>query len=132
MTEIFVPGPLRNPKQGSRGHWAKHQRWVNSWRDRTAERLRVALLVEKPRPRLVDPRVPKRVHFLAVTANAWDDDNIVVGMSPMRDALKQAGIIHDDSKASGHTFTYDQKIDRANRGVLITWDLVETKETITT
>lgn len=122
---VFVPGPLRNPMNGSHGHWSKHRRWAKDWRERTHQHLFVAL---RGRRDLPTAAAPKRVHFLLHTHNNWDDDAYGPGLKPVRDALKDAGVIHDDSKKSGHTFTYDQKIARAHRGVLITWDLASVSE----
>lgn len=106
---------------GSHGHWSKHRRWAKDWRERTHQHLFVAL---RGRRGLPPATAPKRVVFFASTANAWDDDGLRAGMKPVRDALKDAGVIHDDAPASGHVFVYTQQIDRAHRGVEITWDLI--------
>ena len=116
---VFVPGPLRNPLNGQRDIWQKHRRWAKQWRERTAERLRLALLT--PRRLEVDPRTPKRITFTAHVASLWDDDNLPAGLKSIRDGLRDGGIIHDDGPASGHTFVYAQVRDRANRGVEIEW-----------
>jgi hypothetical protein len=47
-------------------------------------------------------------------------DGLRAGMKPMRDALKDAGLIDDDKPSAGHQFVYGQRIYRANRGVKIT------------
>jgi len=115
---VFVPGPLRNPMRGSHGHWRKHARWAKSWRERTAERLRIERLLH-PRmwQELGDAAVPKHVAFLARTARAWDDDNLRPGLKPVRDGLQDAGLIQSDASEAGHLFLYEQRVDVANRGV---------------
>jgi hypothetical protein len=118
---VFVEGPLHNPMNGSRGTWHKHARWARQWRERTG----MVLLAERGRGRC-GPRwpwpssLPKLVLFMAHTGATWDDDNLRAGMKPLRDALKDAGIIDDDKPRSGHIFSYSQRIDRAHRGVRIT------------
>lgn len=124
---VFVPGPLTNPLNGSHGHWSKHRKWAEDWRERTHHHLWLALRTQLPRVNAVRMDAayaarPKVVRFLAKTGNSVDDDNLRAMLKPCRDALKDARIIHDDAKHSGHTFLYDQVIDRAERGVLITWD----------
>lgn len=132
--EIFVPGPLRNPMNGSHGHWRKHARWARQWRERTHQRLFVQLAGRRGLPPATEPKV---VHLHAVTFNAWDDDNLRAGLKPMRDALKDAHVIHDDGPEKGpggevlpcrHHFIYTQEVDRLHRGVRITWDLLAATE----
>lgn len=114
--EVWVPGPLTNPMNGSHGHWSTHYRWAKDWRERTHQHLFAAIGAF----RLYNPREAKRVIFTAHTARRWDTDNLAAGMKPCRDALKDAGLIHDDGPDSGHRFEYAQRIDRQHRGVLIT------------
>jgi len=123
---VFVPGPLVNPMNGSHGHWAKHARWARTWRERAYLALFRDFMERRhlgSGPRMADGRVPKRITFLAQTGARWDDDNLRAGMKPIRDALKDAGIIHDDGPASGHTFCYEQIVNRKERGVQITVEL---------
>jgi hypothetical protein len=117
---VFVPGPLRNPMNGSHGHWSKHARWAREWRERTHAQLWVVVLQGWPLPEEMATWKPKRITFMAHTARRWDDDNLRAGMKPMRDALKDAGLIDDDGPKSGHEFIYQQVIDRHHRGVEIT------------
>ena len=117
---VFVPGPLRNPLNGPHGHWSKHARWARTWRERTHQQLWLALRGMDA----ADATCPKIVRFLAKTHNGVDDDNLRAMLKPCRDALKDARIIHDDAKDSGHVFVYEQMIDRGHRGVEITWEPV--------
>ncbi len=119
ILEVFVPGPLFNPMNGSQGSWHKHARWARQWRERTAERLRIALLVDLPYA--IDPASPKLIQFHAVVFNAFDADNLSACLKPCRDALKDARIIDDDRDSAGHSFLYWQQVDRkGERGVRIT------------
>lgn len=119
--EVFVPGPLYNPMNGAKGgHWAKRHRWARTWRERTAERLRVAILIERREWARVDPRAPKLVTFHAQTFNAFDGDGLSSALKPCRDALKDARLIDDDRDSAGHQFVYTQEIKRKERGVKIT------------
>lgn len=123
---VFVPGPLRNPLNGSHGHWSKHRAWAKDWRERTHHELWLALRMQLPRVNAVRMDAayaarPKQVRFLACTYNAVDDDNLRAMLKPCRDALKDARIIHDDGPTSGHVFVYQQRIARVERGVEIEW-----------
>ena len=123
--EVFVPGPLYNPTNGSQGAWRKHARWTQQWRNRTEQRLLlVKLLGDDPRWRAVDPAVPKRVTFLAHTARRWDSDNLCAGIKPIRDGVISAHLIDSDGPDSGHEFVYQQRIKPDERGVLITVELL--------
>jgi hypothetical protein len=117
---VFVPGPLFNPMNGSHGHWSKRARWAKGWRERTGMLLLSYLgqhyYFTAP-PRATEPKV---VTFHAQTGARWDDDNLRAGMKPIRDACKDAGLIHDDGPDSGHVFEYTQAINRQQRGVRIT------------
>jgi hypothetical protein len=119
--EIFVPGPLRNPLNGSQGaHWSKHSRWARQWRERTAERLRVFLLTEAREYR-PEPSILKAIEFHAVVFNPFDEDGLEAALKPCRDACKDARLIDDDRTSAGHAFTYRQTVDRKGaRGVHIT------------
>ena len=115
---VDVPGALRNPINGSWGHWRTHARAEASWRSRTAQRARVAVLL-RPGPRL-EPQTPKALTFTVYTANAWDDDEgLNAACKPVRDGLIDGGVIHGDGPAHGHTFAYRQTMARGRRGVEI-------------
>lgn len=120
---IFVPGPLRNPLNGSRGVWQKHARWARQWRERAG----TAFLVERQRrfgkwpwP----PEAPKRITFLAQTWATWDDDALRAGLKPIRDAVRDARIVVDDAPKWGHEWVYAQVINRGHRGVMITIEVL--------
>lgn len=114
--EVFVPGPLFNPVNGSHGHWSKRARWARQWKERTL----MAWFLKYQRRGELAPTAPKRIQFLAQTGARWDDDNLRVGLKPVRDALRDLGLIHDDGPDSGHEFTYAQQVNRTERGVRIT------------
>jgi hypothetical protein len=120
---VFVAGPLRNPMNGSHGHWSKHARWARQWRERTAQHLFVAQLSKQLWPRAT-PTVPKRIAFELRTWNRVDDDALGPMAKPCRDALMDAGVIHSDAPDSGHSFSYSQIINRAERGVRISVDVL--------
>jgi hypothetical protein len=121
MIDVFVPGPLTNPMNGSQGgHWSKHSRWARQWRERTAERFRVFLLTDGRRL-TIDAAAPKRIAFYAIVFNRFDGDGLEAALKPCRDALKDAHIIDDDRDSAGHVFGYEQHVDRKGaRGVRIT------------
>jgi hypothetical protein len=112
---IFVPGPIRNPLNGSHGHWSKHARWVKTERERTAY-----LILKLGWPAYSQsPTVPKRVDFLVYVARRFDDDNLAAACKPYRDALKDMRVIDDDGPARGHEFHYRQVVSKT-RGIEIT------------
>lgn len=115
---IFVPGKLQNPLNGSWGGWAKHARLARRWRYATTMAVYVAK--KSIRVDLVAAHVPKRVRFLVHTGAPWDCDNLAAACKPLRDGLRDAGLIHDDGPKSGHTFEYAQMVNRKDRGVEIT------------
>jgi len=133
LLAVFVPGPVKNPLNGSHGHWTKRARWAKGWRDKTSQ----AVLEGVPLYRCstnglvlgdvrVIPETPKRVVFLARTHNRMDDDNLRAALKPCRDGLRDMRVIHDDDPRSGHEFVYTQTIDRAHRGVEIRVTLRDT------
>lgn len=115
LLDIFVPGILRNPLNGSWGGWRKHARLAREWRDRTTNHLLIALRTGTfmPAPSLIEP---KRVLFTAYTGAQWDDDAIPGALKPVRDALVGI-VIHSDAPDSGHEFVYRQAVRREQRGV---------------
>ena len=123
--KVWVPGPLANPMNGTRGHWGKHARWAQQWRQRTEQRLLLEKLTGRDtRWREIDPELPKRVTFTAHTVRRWDDDNLRAGMKPIRDGVVSAHLIDSDALDSGHEFVYQQRIKPDERGVLITVELL--------
>ena len=116
---LWVPGKPVNPLNGSWGHWSKHARLAKSWRDRTS--LACYLAVQSRRlPEWLGPAsAPKAITFIVQTGAPWDDDALPAACKPLRDELVSLGIIHSDSKASGHRFAYDQVVKRYDRGVVI-------------
>lgn len=116
LLAVFVPGSVRNPLNGSHGHWSKRARWAKTWRERTVNVVAIGL---GHWPSEEASRMPKRVTFFARTHNRMDDDNLRAALKPVRDALRDMRVIHDDDPASGHEFVYEQVIDRARRGVEI-------------
>jgi hypothetical protein len=118
---VFVPGRLGNPLNGPHGHWSKHARWAKQWRERT----HLAWLEKYQRRGDLVPTVPKLIRFRAHTWNAVDDDALSAMCKPVRDALRDIGLIHDDSPGSGHVFVYGQVIERSHRGVQITVEPLE-------
>ena len=122
--QIFVPGKLRNPLNGSWGGWRKHARLAKDWRTRTAQRIFVfsgatQAGYDELADTLYPQHRPKTVTFTAHVGAGWDDDNLPAAIKPIRDALVDAQVIHSDAPDSGHTFVYRQIIDRKHRGVEI-------------
>ena len=118
---IFVPGRLTNPLNGSWGHWSKHARIARRWRNSTS----MAVYWTKAShpvsyPALGPASTPKAVTLTVHTGGIWDDDGLPAACKPLRDGLRDAGMIDDDTPTSGHRFTYLQRIDRKHRGVTIT------------
>lgn len=111
---FFVRGELRNPLNGTHGHWHTRYQYAKAWRERTAM---FFLFVRPDEWWQRHPTIPKRVTMTAHVWNLWDDDAIPAGMKNVRDALVPLGIIHSDGPESGHEFVYCQRRDRKLRGV---------------
>ena len=109
---VFIPGALKNPLNGGHGHWRKHATTVR----RQREKAELYLLHAMHGRQQYDPKTPKRITFEAVVWNAFDDDNLRACLKPTRDALKSMGVIDDDRSSAGHTFVYQQRVDRARGG----------------
>lgn len=124
--EVFVPGPLRNPMNGSRGPWQKHWRWARDWRERTTQRLLLAKLTGDAQARQVfaDPRAPKTVRLIAHTVRPWDQDALPAGLKPVLDGLVDARVLQSDGPEAGHVVTYAQVVAAEHRGVAIVVALV--------
>lgn len=107
---VFVPGQVRNPLNGSHGHWSKHRKWASDWRERTTHRLwAFSQWIDL---KLWAPKVPKVIAFAIYSRNPFDSDNRAAVCKPLRDALKDARLIDDDRDSSGHSFSYGQVIAR--------------------
>lgn len=114
ILDVFIPGRLRNPLNGSWGGWRKHARLARDWRERTAQHLLVAGI---GRTYATHPLTePKHITFTAYVGAPWDDDNLPGAIKPVRDALVGL-LIHSDAKDSGHVFLYRQQTRREARGV---------------
>ena len=120
LLAVWVSGKLVNGKNASKGWqmkaWGRYKR---EWREQVAR----ALLEASWRPqRLREDRIrtatnPKRIVFAARTHGAMDSDGLGVALAPVRDALIECWVIHNDDRDCGHEFVYTQVIDRARRGV---------------
>jgi hypothetical protein len=108
---VFVPGVLTNPMNGSHGHWDKHRRWAKGWREKAS----TLMFCAWGRGPHVMPMVPKRVTFLAYVGAEWDDDNLRAAIKPIRDALVDMRVIHDDKPSAGHVFEYAQRVEKVKR-----------------
>lgn len=118
---FFVPGKLSNPLNGAHGHWSAEAAYRKRWRAATKA---CALSVEGriDLAALGHATEPKAILLTAHTWNTMDRDGLGAALKPVVDGLVDAGIIHDDgpTKGGGHVLTYRQRVDRRNRGVLIT------------
>lgn len=136
---VFVPGKLVNTKNARLHHMAE-SRYKRGWRDAVAQALFEAgwhrVLQSPPTPLLpgtklvvlgggFDGDVPtsgkaaKRITFFANTHLKLDTDGLQVALAPVRDALIECGVIWGDAPKDGNEFVYEQRIDRARRGVEI-------------
>ncbi len=126
---FFVPVHLEgtaNARGAARSGWALSRRARLHKEATYAAALTAARGARAPRGVEAWPTArPKRVAFLALLHNHVDDDHLPFLLKHVRDGLKGAKLIHDDSKRSGHVFVYDQAIDRRRRGVEITVELLE-------
>lgn len=123
LLAVFVPGPVRNPLNGTHGHWSKRAKWAKGWREKTTmvilEGYGLGYTGIVHEGTSVAAWRPKTVTFTANTHNRMDDDNLRAALKPVRDGLKDMRVIDDDKPESGHEFVYHQRIDRARRGVEI-------------
>lgn len=116
LVDVFIPGHLLNPLNGSWGSWYKHARIARGWRDKTLMHLLKARNAHAWLPSMHPLTEPKRITFTAYTAARWDDDAIPGAIKPVRDALVGI-VIHSDAPDSGHEFLYRQEVRRQQRGV---------------
>jgi hypothetical protein len=115
---IFVSGKLTNPLNGPQGRGATlgQLRYRVEWKQRVAQVLLENRLGGPPRAH--DP-LPLRVTFVGHTHNSMDSDGLQAACKPIRDALVECGVLASDAPGTGHVFAYEQRIDRAHRGVEI-------------
>lgn len=117
MLTFFVRGIVKNPLNGSHGHWRVRAAWAKQWRQQTIYAADKAMGCAFHVESMDDPR---RITFTAHVARRFDDDNLAAICKPVRDGLQDAGIIHNDGPDCGHTFVYKQVVDKVNRGVEVT------------
>jgi hypothetical protein len=119
LLAIFVTGKLANPLNGTPWIWQKRTRYAKGWKERVA----MALLERHNAEGAVMTRLewmrPKRVTFHASVFHKFDSDGLEAACKPIRDALVECGVISGDAERDGHAFVYEQRIDRAHRGVEI-------------
>ena len=115
ILDIFLPGELSNPLNGSHRHWSVRARWAKIWRTKTH-----LLVSARPEVRGLDSTAPKIIRFVANLWNLMDEgDGIRAALKPVLDGLRDARVIHSDGPGCGHLFVYGQRIDRRQRGVRI-------------
>lgn len=134
LIAVFVRGALVNTKNARLHHMAEH-RYKAGWRERVA----LTLLESDWRTVRHDlacgpltghdgvmptwnyvPYLPKVVTLACNVGRLMDSvDGLRVACAPIIDALKAGGVIDDDRDSSGHAFTFEQEINRAQRGVII-------------
>lgn len=106
---VFCEGKPMNPQDGSERHYLKKAKTVKAWRERTANGV-LRVLNQWGRPLGWPPEAPKRITFVIYSRRAFDDDNLTMVAKPSRDGLRDAGIIHDDARRSGHRFLYENVV----------------------
>jgi hypothetical protein len=121
--EFFISGKLFNPLNGSHGHWAVSSQERRRWRFNTRLAYMEAVPVVERTAYTKHVMAPKRVTLQAHTWNRMDTDGLAASLKSVRDALIDCGLIHSDDIVSGHTFDYQQVIDRKRRGVTVTVEL---------
>lgn len=130
LLAVFVPGRLVNPLNASAWGWQKRSRTAKAWKERTAAAIFEAeegnrsVVYSLPFAKRMEAAGPKRVAFTARVFNRFDSDGLQASLKPVRDALVDCGVISGDADRDGHRFTYEQVIDRQNRGVTIRVALV--------
>ena len=131
---ILVPGRPVNPKnmRGLGRH--KHWRMVADARLKACQAMLTARLGARLDRWPWEPDVPKVVTFTAQLRHLLDDDNLRLALSPIRDALGDAGLIGKtpgtvrgqgrvkDGPGDGHSFEYRQikAPTPAHLGVVVT------------
>src|SRR5689334_4527422 len=115
---IWVPCQLRNHANHG-GHWTKKA----GYQKRLREKTQLIAVCSADTREWKEPwsAVPKTVSVEAHVWNVFDDhDGLRNACKPLIDGLVRARVIHDDAPSAGHQFLYTQRIDRKQRGVLIT------------
>lgn len=117
-TAIWLPGKLVNTKQKGNATWKAVAGYERGWRRRAFRSFDVAILTSGWAQAA---STPKRVTFLCRVFNRFDgDDGLRVAVSPIKDALQDAGFLNTDADRSGHRFDYRQMIERRLvRGVTV-------------
>lgn len=111
--QLFVPGRLTNPLNGSHRHWSQLAKWAGGWRTKTQLEW---LAAGQPMW-----EGPARITFTAVVRRRFDDDNLAACIKPVRDAAVRAICGTDDGPNCGHWFVYKQSVASGTEpGVLIT------------
>jgi hypothetical protein len=115
---VRIPGLLRNPLNGSHGHWAVAYRERSRRRRQAVDYLRVTFLPWRG----AWPRTePKQITFEAHVARPFDTDNLQACLKPYRDAVVMAEIVEGDGPAEPHEWIYaPQVVGQCWRGVVIT------------
>lgn len=124
LLDVFVPGKVTNPLNGSHGHWSVRAKWAKDWRTRTrvyAEHARsaVATLLDARGKSAEAARRPKRVTFTLHVWRRFDDDALGPCAKPCRDGLVDAGVVDSDGPKAPHQWVYEQRVDRKRPGVRI-------------
>ena len=79
---------------GSFGHWSTHSKKMRHWRNQTV----FAIGRNKPQ----QPLEKAFVTFIRHSTREPDDDNLIISFKPVRDGLKDAGVIIDDDRKRLH------------------------------
>ena len=104
--KVFVPGTPANLKNKV-GHWSTRRDWAKAWRERTAAALyphRSSSILHTWPWR---SETPKRITFTVYGRSRFDDDNVALVCSPVRDALQDMRLIDNDGNVT-HRFVYTQ------------------------
>lgn len=124
---FFVYTKLVN-ELNAREHWGARKRRAQDQRDATATAVYAALHSDPTRRWTIesDPAQPKAVTLVAHVFNLFDShDGLRAACKHVVDGLADARLIQDDADRHGHSFAYEQLIDRQRLGVLVTVRLRE-------
>jgi hypothetical protein len=112
--EVWIPGAVVNPlNESAWGLW-KHRRRMKGLRETAAMHLWAAIRQTGWR---LPASAPKRITFARVGRNLMDSDGLQAACKPYRDALMDMAVIDDDRPRAGHTFVYQQDMNRARGAV---------------
>ncbi len=97
----------------NREHWRTRHHYTKTWRAKVKlSGFRLATWT---------PDTPKRITLAAQVWNLFDaHDGLRGALKPVVDGLVDAGVIHSDAHDCGHTFIYEQEVNRKAMGVCIT------------